>query len=310
MSRQISIPLVEITGDCRVSLAPGVQLLDGRLLDSGRNVHIDVDPVGAQAISLLQSGRRLADIAAEIAQQYGVARERVMADLSELIAHGDEFALFRIRRPLLRAAYLRLLRLELFCPSPARRYRHDLAGIVGGAFAVSWWAYPIAVIGTLILVVASIQGSLTLPCAAPWQNGAWLCGPTLAVFLTTVLLMAHEIGHYVALRLFGVPVYYVFRRALTLGIVHANRDGPHLVIAVVAGPALALVVAAVIILVLRLAHMPSYLNVAVAGIACLHLFTLSPMCADGRNLWRHRRSGQQRRCANTASERVEAHVGA
>ena len=88
------------TGDTfKIGLDAITQDVGGELiiLDLATERYLSVDPVGARIWDLLQTERPMSEVLDQLVERYGVARERIEADLGAFVASLESLGLGRLQ---------------------------------------------------------------------------------------------------------------------------------------------------------------------------------------------------------------------
>lgn len=243
--------------------------------------------LGPTAAALLAGcdGRvRAGDLATEHAEAYGVDPSRLLADLGAFVAELASVGLVRVHRPWRHHLVGGVL--DLVVPSPVdamvvrRRYPPTLAGC---GRAVAHAGRTLALL-TVVWTAALTGAVAAYAPGAPLVVGLVPAAVGLGGLLTIV---AHEIGHLLAVRTVNGRARYVAAGPSQVGVIHDVHDPARRRRVAAAGP-LAGAAAAFGAWAL-VATLPSPADALAVPIAVLlgagHLIGLLPWCADGRHLW-------------------------
>lgn len=244
--------------------------------------------LGPTAAALLAGcdGRvRAGDLAAEHAGAYGVDPAVLLHDLGAFVGELADVGLVRIRRPWRHHLVGGVL--ELVLPSPAdalvvrRRFPATAAGCVRGVLHSGRTLAMLTVVWTAALVAA-------IATLAPGAALATGLVPAAVGAAGVLAVVAHELGHLLAVRAVAGQAKYVAAGPSQVGVIHDVHDPGRRRRVALAGPvggAVAAVVATAALLS-PLPHPADALAVPTAVLlAGFQLLGLLPFTRDGRHLW-------------------------
>lgn len=255
------------------------------LVDDFTSDRYALGPTAAALLAGCDGRVRAGDLATEHAAAYGVDPGHLLADLGAFVAELASVGLVRVRRPW--RHHLLGSVLELVVPSPTddlvvrRRFPATVLGCVRGVVHSAH-------------VLAALTAAWTVALTA--AVAAFAPGATLAVGLVPaavglagmVAVVAHELGHLLAVRAVGGRARYVAAGPSQVGVIHDVHDVARRRWVALAGPVAGAVVALVATwgLLAPLPHPADTLTVPTAVLfAAFQLLGLGPWCLDGRHLW-------------------------
>jgi hypothetical protein len=260
----------------RIELPPGVALVPGALVDEVRGASWPANETACFVLG--QAGRRLGDVADELAARYRLPRERTRGDVLALAWQLNRGLLANVvageGRLARAAAWLRLaLRLapaRAWPVRPARRRPLEtstlLRALASAVHATARRGLALAAAGSVVcweLVAAAGSPGVLLPALAGLAVGAGL--------------VLHEAGHAAALR--GIPAALVLDGVRTY-VVHRSLPSGRRRLVALAGPCLP-VAAGAALLAAGSAGGTSELAIAGCPLAA-HALTLTVLAGDGR----------------------------
>jgi hypothetical protein len=289
-----------VDGAAVVALAPEVRLVRGRVEDRITGNRYPLKGVGAEVLRELVKGTQVAEVESAIAQRYRVPPEEVARDVADFLGALDGQALISVRQSPLAGlrAFVRALAAAAPSPlalltvdtsvlsQPAKRYPATLRWVVlacleaQSVFLAAALAVIVAAVGAKV-VLAWLQDSASLYVAA----GA-ATGPVLALIVFTLLFISHEAGHLLAVRALGMKPRSVACRTWAVGVSYVPGTPVQMLIAALAGPIAAFMVAMALAIGLSLHPIPQLgvgrLDVSyIILFGMLHLWSLRPWAADG-----------------------------
>ena len=253
----------------RVSLAPGVKLVAGAMVDPVRASSIPLNETGCRIVAALHGGATVGEAAAALATDYAIDARRAELDVQSYCAELNARVLANVRVRGGRAgAALRTLRALLVLGAVAVRTRRRAVDTRSAARAAATAAVAVAPVGAALgLVVAAV---LAVPATATGVPAAAVAAGLAA----TLGVLAHEAAH--AAPLGGVPAC-VATRGLFAAVLHAPTTRVRTRVSAVAGPA---VPAAAGVVVAAAAATPEV--AAAAAALAAHAFGLFVAARDGR----------------------------
>lgn len=277
-----------------VSLIPAARAGGGQLFDPIRSSAIPVNRSAGELLDLLQEPRRMGPLIEEFAATADIsavaARRDVLATLDQL----DTLYLVDVKRDwrsrlswsALTARVTAGLALDLWRP-PAWSRRGSVRAVALGVLrsAAPFVLVSVALIPLLALVLSS-AGALE---ALGTSVLAFAFVPFLLLMLAAVQFIAHECAHYLVSKRFRASPYVV-QRGSRVFVTHLGlADAPRRLVAI-AGPVAGAVVAVLQAWLLRWLDLTA-IEQAVLTVGALQLFSLIPVTADGRMLWRRSTAG-------------------
>jgi Coenzyme PQQ synthesis protein D (PqqD) len=213
----------------RVSLAPGVHLAAGAIVDPVRGAAIPLNDTGRRIVDAVAGGATAGEAAEALAASYAVDRRRVELDVLAYCAELNARLLVNVRvRGGRVGAALRTLRALLVLGTIDVRTRRRAVDTRSGARAAVTAAAAVApVAASLGILVAT---ALLVPAAAAGVPAAAAAAGLAATFG----VFAHEAAHAAPLR--GVPAC-VATRALVAAVLHAPAAPARTRVSALAGPA-------------------------------------------------------------------------
>jgi hypothetical protein len=290
-----------MSGDARISLAPGVSIAGTAVEDEAAGQRYPLTGVAREMLERLEGGAAVADVAAALSENYGVPLKTVTSDMNAFLDHMDRQGLISAHQGY-RATIAAFLRsFGIAAPSPV-----NLLLIDTSTLAQPTRRYP----AKLIFVILACIEALIIPCSAglgliaafvtfkgvaALQQGLSITDtvvfaavrPTLAIGIFTLLFICHEAGHLAAIRALGMTPRSVAMRMWSVGITYVPAVPRKMLAVAVAGPLGAAVVALGLAALISIRPMPE-LGIGpfevsyIVLFGLLHLWSLRPWAQDGR----------------------------
>ena len=257
---------------------------DDALVDDFTADRYRLGPTAAALLAGCDGRARAGDLATEHARAYGVDPGVLLADLGAFVAELASVGLVRVHRPW--RLHLVGRALDLVLPSPIeplvvrRRFPATAAGCVRGVL----WAGRTLALLTLVWTAAMTGAVATFARGVPLAVGLV---PAVVGLTGLVTIVAHELGHLLAVQVVAGGAKYVATGPSQVGVIHDVHDPDRRRRVAGAGP-LAGAAASVSAwaLMAPLPHPGDALALPLAlFMAAAHLIGLLPWCVDGRHLW-------------------------
>lgn len=279
-----------------LSLADGLVLGDGAVLDTATGRVMAANGVGQLCVQALANGATYEDIRRDLSERFpGVEEERVRRDVLAFLVTLDRQAHLLVYKNWRARLHWRWLLgrarryLGLDWPlQPAKRHPATLRGLMAASFRVS----RVALFAAFAL---SVGLALVVSAGPPWLPGSgmppvYAAWPMMFGLAQVLLLWTHELGHLLVLRRVGVRDQYLATRGLSIGIAHAGVGTSASRLVAVAGPGAVIAVAGLLALV-SVAIGATGTALFLLACALLHAYSLVPWASDGRMLWSGRNRG-------------------
>lgn len=252
---------------------------------------IKVNDVGRRVVDLCDGTRTLGEVVTTLADQFGVARERVQADLLTFLDQMERRGHLWVRRDMWarfspRALLYRLL--HLFSLKVTRTERRRYPATAVGCVAATLRATRLPVLlgvatAPPLAYVTAIQPAITLPTALLAASV-----PLLAVVFVQATVWLHELGHLYALPEEARPRAYFTARSLLVTLSFDPASATNTRVLAMSGPLWAVAGCALVAVGLTVTDLPTSVLLAPLLVALGHLASLAPWAQDGRLLWRSR----------------------
>lgn len=300
---------IEIDDSDHISLNGDVEFDIDRceLHDTSLGIRTETNPVGMHIVSAISDGSTLPDVVLGLEAEFRVDLDTALSDALTFLTLLDSKAYLDVkRRRQIRpnrsgsigafvratATYIAVTMtnsartlVDLIMARLPRRPAQRYPGTTRSLALASWNQ------GRQLLIACFVMGLFIL--SASW-NVAEISRPQAVLVPVALLLIgvahlavlfAHELGHLLAARHYGLPSVIVTRR-FAIGVVFRRPTKGVIRQIAVAGPALAVVSGLCIGTVgLLLPDLPFGILVLAMPLGLFHLINLLPFAPDGRLLW-------------------------
>jgi len=260
-----------LTEDDQVSLAAGMEIVDGSLADRAVGARHRLHPLAAQAIrEIYTEGGCDASSWYVSARGYGISA----AQFVELVGFLYDIGGIRVRRRLPATARISRYRLRSLAQGMTpewlpRRFPATWLGVCGAA--TRFMGTLVVCAGLLCLLVVILQG----------QSPRLISYVLLFLATMWVGIVAHEATHVLIIRKYGGSAV-MLQRGLRLGVLHRPLSRKQELCSALLGPIAGVVVAA-LLSVIEHSRLLLFIN---AAVAVLQLLALLPGYGDGNILWK------------------------